>query len=233
MSEPTILLFISASFYILTILILVFFFRQVRSELMTAFNAFLYSMAIFHVFMGVGMYTNNNALIHIGILSALIGSAFTFKFPLSSFSNKWKQVGFYSALLIAFVISLWSLVFAPPIDTALKLAFLYMITFTGGSGFYTVWVGLKSRELGVKIKCLGGGGGLISCCFAADLLAIFQGVTILGEFLMSIAPVIVLAGLFLGRHFQRESELQENIPTSVQTVSLPQAVNTPPIKPEV
>lgn len=233
MSQPSVLLFISAFFYILVIVILAIFFKQVRSELMTAFNAFLYSMAIFHVFMAVGMYINNTALIHIGIFAALTGSAFTLKFPLSSFSWRLRQIGFYSALLLAWGIALWSILFSVPIDLSLKLALFYMIIFTGGAGFYTIWVGLRSRDLGVKIKCLGGGGGLVTCCFAADLLVVFQGVTIFGEFLMSVAPLIVLAGLILGRRFQRESELQENIPTSVQTIPLPQVANIPPQKAQV
>lgn len=199
------LLWLSASFYVLVILILFRPLKQIKNELILAFNAFLYGMAIFHIFLGAGIFLNNTVLIHFGIFAALTGSAFTLKFPLSSFNNLWQNIGFYTALAAAWVIVLWALLFSIPTDLILKITLAYMIIVTGGAGFYTIFVGIKSSDPAVKVKCIGGGLGMVTCCFFADLLVFFKGVTMFGEFLMSIAPLIVLAGLFFGRRLQKDN----------------------------
>lgn len=200
------LLWLSASFYISVIVILFKSLHQVKNELMLAFSAFLYGMAAFHIFLGVGLYLNNSALIHFGAFAALTGSAFTLKFPLSSLNTLRQYLGFYAALAIAWLIVLWSVLFSIPTDLLLKIVLAYMIIVTGGAGFYIIFVGIKSVDPVAKVKCLGGGLGMVTCCFVADLLVFFKGVTMFGEFLMSAAPLIMLAGLFLGHRIQKEEE---------------------------
>lgn len=214
------LLWLSASFYLVVILILLRSLHQVKNELMQAFNAFLYGMAAFHVFLGAGLYFNNSALIHFGAFAALTGSAFTLKFPLSSLSTLWQYLGFYLALAVAWGIILWALLFSVPIDLILKIVLAYMIIITGGAGFYIIFVGIRSSDPAAKIKCLGGGLGMVACCFVADLLVFFRGVTMFGEFLMSVAPLIMLAGLFFGHRLQKDKQPEfTNTDSSQATLS--------------
>lgn len=196
------LLWLSAAFYFVTILLLWRPFSQEKSDLMIALNAFLYGMAFFHIFLGAGFYLNNLFLIHLGGFAALTGSAYTLKFPLSAFPQPWRQLGFYLALAVAWSIIVWLLIFTHPLSTMLSVILIYMIIVTGIAGFYTAWIGIQAKESWVKIKCLGGGVGMLACCFIADLLVLLNGVTLLGEILMSVAPIILLAGLFLGHRLQ-------------------------------
>lgn len=206
LTHPSILLWVSASFYIVTILILWGAFSKVKNELMTAYHAFLYGMAFFHIFLGLGLYLNNPFFINLGVFAALTGSAFTTKFPLSSFSPNISKAGFYSTLFVAWLITIYMLLFPQQLDIMLKVVLGYMILVAGGSGLYTMYVGFKASESSVKVKCVGGGLGIVTCCLLADLMVLFQGVTVLGEILMSIAPVIMLSSLLIGRRLQTDSD---------------------------
>lgn len=199
------LLWLSAAFYIVTIVLLWKPFRRERNDLMVALNAFLYGMAFFHIFLGAGFYFNNLFLMHLGSFAALTGSAYTLKFPLSGLKQPFRQLGFYLALAIAWSLVVWLLISPHPLSAMISSVLVYMIIVTGLAGIYTIWIGLRAKERWVKVKCLGGGAGMITCCLFADLLVLANGVTILGEILMSVAPVILLAGLFVGRKLQPAS----------------------------
>lgn len=199
---PVFLLWLSAAFYIITIVLLWKHASQEKSDLMTALNAFLYGMASFHIFLGIGFYLNNLFLIYLGSFAALTGSAFTLKFPLSTFQNFWRPVGFYIALTIAWSLIIWLLISTPPVSATISVVLLYMIVVTGFAGLYTIWVGIRAKENWVRVKCLGGGGGMVTCCLFADLLVLLEGVTVLGEILMSVAPLILLVSLWWGRRLQ-------------------------------
>lgn len=196
------LLWVSAVFYTVTIIILWRPFNQDRSDLMLALNAFLYGMAFFHIFLGAGFLFHNDILIQLGAFIAFTGSAFTLKFPLSSLRSPIKEMGFYLVLAVAWSLVAWLLITDQPIAKIVSTVLLYMIIVTGFSGLYTIWIGFKAKDNGARVKCLGGGGGMVTCCLIADLLVLLNGVTLLGEILMSVAPVILLTSLFVGRKLQ-------------------------------
>lgn len=210
---PVFWLWFSAVVYVIAILLFLPALRREKSELMVAFFAFLAGMAIFHVFLGAGFYWNQLLLIHLGALAALTGAAYTIKFPLTALAESKRKPLFYLTLLIGWSIIAWMLIFPHQTQTMLWLVLGYMIIVSGGiAGGYILWKGFKAKESWGKVKCIGGGAGLITCCLAADLLVIFAGVSVLGEFLMALAPVILILAIYLGRYLQKVSESSQLSP---------------------
>ena len=201
------LMWSSAFFYaVATILLLVSFGRE-KTELMYSFLAFLLGMAFFHIFLGAGFYTGNMLLIHLGSFAALTGATFTLKFPLTVLSEPQRKPIFYSALAISWLIIVYLLVFPHDAQTMLWLVLGYMIIVSGGiAGTYIIWQGMNAKETWVKVKCIGGGGGLFICCFVADALVLMSGVTFLSEFFMMLAPVVLISSIYAGRYLQKVSE---------------------------
>ena len=205
--EAVFWLWFSASFYMVAIFFFLEPLRKERTELMLSFFAFLAGMAFFHILLGAGLYLNNMLLIHLGAFAALTGAAFTLKFPLTALSESKRKPVFYLALAIAWLIVVWLLIFPHEMKTMLWLVLGYMIVVSGGiAGFYIIWQGLKAKESWVKVKCLGGGGGLFTCCLIADVLVLLVGVSVLGEVFMALAPVILILAIYLGRYLQKVSE---------------------------
>lgn len=189
--------------------------RQEKSELMYAFFAFLVGMAWLHIFVGAGVYWKQMLLSHIGFFGGLTGAAYTLKFPLSVLSESKRKLLFYFALISAWLIIAWMLIFSHKGSTMIWVGYLYMI-FTAGtvSGFYIVWRGIKAKEIGAKIKGSGGGIGLITCCLLADVLVLYTllfGVKLLvvsGHFFMWLAPIILIAAVFYGRYFKKKRNIK-------------------------
>jgi len=200
-------LWLSAFFYLIAIIFFWNPFRQEKTELLSAFFAFLVGMAAFHILLGAGFYWNELLLIHLGSFAAVTGAAFTFKFPLTALSRSSRRPLFYLALILGWLIIVWMLIFPHQTQTMLLLVLGYMIVVSGGiAGIYIIWNGFRAKENWVEVKCVGGGAGLITCCLAADLLVLFAGVSVLGEVLMALAPVILVSFIYFGRYMQRISE---------------------------
>jgi uncharacterized membrane protein len=94
-------LWLSAFFYLLTMILFLKPLKKEKNELMLSFFAFLAGMAFFHVFLGAGFYLNNMLLIHLGAFAALTGATFTLKFPLIALAGPKRKPVFYLALAIA------------------------------------------------------------------------------------------------------------------------------------
>lgn len=75
-----------------------------------------------------------------------------------------------------------------------------------------VWQGIKAKENWAKVKGVGGGAGLITCCLVADVLVLWTLATgiklavVSGHFFMWLAPIILILAIYLGRYLQRVSE---------------------------
>ncbi|MEK7192683.1 MAG: hypothetical protein AAB682_00925 [Patescibacteria group bacterium] len=198
------LIFVSAFFYIFAV---VLFWRQYHrsgDELLSAFLAFLSGMAVFHLVLGIGSYYKNESLILLGLLAALTGSTFTLKFSLSYFSKQWRSWFFYSTLAVVWTIFLVAILSGVAIPKILTATLWYMIFSTGFLvSFYVVARGFMSRDRSTKIKCVGGGIWMAVCFLAADATVLFAGISILGEALMSLAPVIIILSVYYGRRVER------------------------------
>lgn len=197
------LLWLSAFFYIFVLVLTAKTFLRERNNLMTSFFAFLLGMAVFHILLGAGKQWNNLSLIHLGSLAAVTGAAFTLKLPLSFASGYLKKYGLYTALAIGWAIIIAMFFFAHSELVMISWVFGYMILVSGGiAGLYIFLVGLDAAERRTRILCMGGGLGLITCCFFADILVVLLGVTILGEILMSAAPLIILGSFILSDRYR-------------------------------
>lgn len=196
-------LWFSALFYLIAILFFLEPFRREKNELMSAFFAFLAGMATFHLLLGAGFYLDNILLVHLGSLSALTGAAFTLKFPLSALEQHLRKPLFYLAMISGWLIIVWMLIFPHDLKLMLWIVLGYMIVFSGGvAGLYIVWEGIKTKDIGVKIKSIGGGVGIITCCLAADSLVLINSLSMVSELWMSIAPLVLILSIHLGRSFQ-------------------------------
>lgn len=203
--EDVFLLWLSASSYLIVTLLTIWPFRQEKNDLTITFLAFLYGMLFFHIFLGLGLYLDNLIFIHLGSFAALTGSALTLKFPLSSVSLLNQKLFLYLALIVAWMTNIWML-FPHQNLPMLSVVVAYMVVVTGGSGLYTLLVGIDAKKVWIKVRCIVGGASLIICCTIADLIALIAGISIFGELLMSAAPVVLLAGLVISNHLQKKEE---------------------------
>jgi hypothetical protein len=206
-------LWFSALIYGIAIILILGPLRREKSELMYAFFAFLAGMAWLHLFIGAGTYWKQMLLSHIGFFGGLTGTVYTLKFPLLALSESKRKPLFYLALIVAWLIVVWMLIFPHKSPAMIWVGYLYMITTAGLiSGFYIVWQGIKAKESWVKVKTIGGGAGVITCCLAADVLVLYTLATgiklwiVSGHFFMWLAPVILILAIYLGRYLQRVSE---------------------------
>lgn len=207
-------LWMSAIFFTITFLVFWKGYRGQgeRDELTTAFTAFLLGMAIFHIILGAAELYKNEALILLAVLVAFIGSTYTLRFPLSTIKEPWRSWIFYSVFAGTLLYMIAAVIYSYPIDSVVKTVFWYMIIASGGvSGLYALKKGFEAKTQSVRIKCIGGGAGIITCCLVADLMVVFAGVTIIGEMLMSAAPVILLGSVIHGR---RQEEKEQGLITN-------------------
>ncbi len=205
-------LWMSAVFFTVTFLVFWRRYRGERDALTGAFTAFLLGMAIFHIILGAAELYQKEALILLAVLVAFIGSTYTLRFPLSEMKEPWRSWIFYTVLAGTLAYMAAAVIYSYPAGTVLTVVFWYMIIVSGGiSGLYALKKGFEAKTQSVRIKCIGGGAGIMTCCLAADLMVIFAGVTIIGEILMSVAPVILLGSVAYGRRCEKsEQELLAN-----------------------
>lgn len=204
------LIFVSAFFYVVAVALFWQQYQRSKDELMAAFLAFLAGMAAFHLALGVGSYYQNNSLVLLGLFAALTGSTFTLKFVLARFKEGVRGVLFYVMLGLVWVAFIAALFLVVPVSFVLTATLWYMIMTTGIIvGMYVVVRGFRSKERPVQIKCVGGGLGMITCCLVADITVLTSGVSVLGEALMSIAPIMIIASVYYGRQVEKRQTLEQ------------------------
>lgn len=207
---PVFWIWFSAIVYIIAIILFLPALRKEKSELMVAFFAFLAGMAWLHIFLGAGVYWKQMLLSHLGFLGGLIGVVYTLKFPLTAIAESARRPLFNLAILLALAIVGWMLIFPHQFSTMIWVSFLYMIITAGIlAGGYMIWKGWQMEDIGSKIKGVGGGAGLLTCCLVADVFVLYTLVVevtlgvVIGEFFMWLAPIILIVALYLGRAFQK------------------------------
>ena len=179
-----------------------------RGELMAAFLAFLISMATANIFMGLGMYTGNMIFMFLTMFAIFTGSAFLLKFPITVFPQQWRQPLFYIFLVIVLAVNVWMIVSPIPGDQMSEIAMIFMIIVNGIiTGFFMIWTGIRAASKSVKIKAIGGGLGVSSCCLVSHVLFSTQvdiGL-ISSVFFQFIAPFLILGSVYAGRRVQNQS----------------------------
>lgn len=176
-----------------------------KSELMSAFLSFLISMAGTSFFFGLGMYTNSSISWFLGLFFLFTGSIFMLKFPLSALSEPLRKPLFYLAMLASWVVIIWLMVSQFGRANMMPFSLWYMIIVNGFiTSFYMIWIGIQAKENWLKLKAIGGGAGVASCCMVSHSLMMtgIPTAMMMGVFFQMIAPAILLFSVFRGHRLQ-------------------------------
>ncbi len=193
------LMVVSGIFYLICALFIWKTVRKEKNELLNALFAFLMYQAIGMFFMGLNIHTMNATQGYIASLAVFIGSAYMLKFPFASFSSSVRKVVFY--LSIAIVIGLFAWFMTTPVRQMALMNFTlwYDIIVNGlVVGGSIIIFGLTAKERMSRIKSLGGGTGVVSCCVIANS-AMLGGAIIISSVFQFLAPVVILATLAMNR----------------------------------
>ncbi|MBI4128347.1 MAG: hypothetical protein HY459_04775 [Parcubacteria group bacterium] len=200
------LLWLAALAYAIGVIFFLDSYRKERGELMIAFLAFVTSMAFANFFMGAGEYWQIPLFMQLGTLAIFVGSAFMLKFPLTALPPSLRRPLFWVSLILFLLFAAWLIVAPLGQRLAPQLSMWFMVVINGILvGGYLVWAGLKATERWKRMKAVGGGIGVATCCVASHGAAVF-GAVFLSAFLQVIAPFVMIGAILGGRYLQRRSQ---------------------------
>jgi len=175
--------------------------RQENSELIKALFAFLVYQTIGMFFMGLQMYTMNPLYAKISSLAILVGSAYMLKFPFSVFSAWTRKILFMLTLVGSIALFAWFMQ-TPALQMALmKFSLWYDLAVNGVVVGGTIIV-FGVRNAMYRVKALGGGSGVVSCCVVANA-SMLGGAVLASSFFQFLAPLLILGALFIGKRASR------------------------------
>jgi hypothetical protein len=191
----------SGVFYLICAFLLWKPLRRERNELMGALFAFLVYQAISMFFMGLQMQTMDMKYGFIAALAIFIGSAYMLKFPFSSFSWATRRILFYLSLAAAIALFVWFMQTPARQMQLMHFVLWYDIVINGLIvGGSIILYGLKVTGI-MRIKTLGGGTGVMSCCVAANA-AMISGAMFTSSVFAFAAPVLILGSIAFSRKKQ-------------------------------
>lgn len=173
--------------------------KEDGNELVKAIFAFLIYQAISMFFMGLEMNTMNMdygmAYGKIAALSIFIGSAYMLKFPFSGFSATTRKIIFMLSLIASLGIFAW-FIQTPENEMGLTNFVIWYDLIVNGIfvGGAMILFGLRTPERVFKMKALGGGSGVVSCCVASNATMLL-GSVLVSSFFQFLAPLIILGSL--------------------------------------
>lgn len=195
----------AGTFYLLGAVLFWRAFREDKGDLMTALFGFLVSMMAALFLMGAGEYRKVMLFGYLGAFAVLIGSAFMLKFPLAALPEKFRSTGFRIVFLAVLLLFAWMVVFPSGQKLMPQFIMWYMIVVNGVVvGFFIFFAGLVAKERWFKVKAIGGGAGIASCCVASHV-ASMAGVVLLSAIFQFMAPLIIVISIFAGRYYQRKT----------------------------
>ncbi len=194
-----ILMLASGVFYLICAAVVWKPFREEKNELIGALFAFLVYQSISMIFMGIEMYTHNHVYLYISSLAVFIGSAYLLKFPYSFFGRATRRILFYLTVLIAVSLFIWFIQTKEREMLLMDFTIWYDLIINGlvAGGFILAYA-LKIPDRLLKIKALGGGSGIISCCIVANIGMLTTAILLSAVF-QFLAPVLILASLVMTR----------------------------------
>ncbi len=209
-----VLMWASGIFYLICAAIIWKPFREEKNELLGALFAFLVYQAISMFFMGLGLHTMNMIYENIAALAILIGSAYMLKFPFSSFSSGTRKLIFGTSIIVVLGLFVW-FVISPVREMSLVNFSIWYDVYVNGVvvGLFMIIVGLRSHISWLKIKALGGGSGVVSCCIVSNV-AMVSGALAVASVFQFVAPIIIVTAIYAGRRKQ-----QQAVPTTTAPVN--------------
>ncbi len=193
------LMLVSGIFYLVCAFYVWKSLRREKNDLLSALFAFLVYQAISMFFMGVEMQTMNMAYGRVAALSILIGSAYMLKFPFSRFSSWTRRIVFMFSMIMALSIFAW-FIQTPEKEMALMHFVLWYDIIVNGIvvGGTMILFGLRTTERVFKMKALGGGSGVVSCCVVANA-TMLSGAMLTSSAFQFLAPILILGSLLFVR----------------------------------
>lgn len=196
------LLLASGVFYILSALFILNPLREEKSELVWALFAFLIYQALNMFFMGLEFQTKNIVYSNIAALSVFIGSVYMLKFPFSSFSQGIRKNLFLGSLVIVFSLFIWFMQTKEKQEALMHFTIWYDIFINGiVVGGFMIILAFRTTERWLKMKAIGGGGGVLSCCVVSNV-AMLSGTVIVSAIFSFLAPIFILGTLMFARKKQ-------------------------------
>ena len=204
LSMEVFLMMLSGVFYLMCAYFLWKPFRQEKNELMGALFAFLVYQAVSMFFMGIEMHTMNLMYGNIATLAVFIGSVYMLKFPLSYLSERVRRIWFRVFLIAVLSLFVW-FIQTPERQMAMMHFTLWYDIIVNGIvvGGFILFIGLRAVGRFLKIKAIGGGTGVISCCVVANA-AMLGGAFLTSAVFQFLAPVVILWSLAFARRKQKE-----------------------------
>ncbi len=186
------LMIVSGIFYLICALALIKPYREEKNELLGALLAFLVYQTISMIFMGMEMHTMKMIYSNIAGLAIFIGSAYMLKFPISSLPEKARKITFLAVLVITLAIFAWFMTTPERQMDLMTFVLWYDIVINGIIvGGSIILFGIKASERKTKLKALGGGTGVLSCCVASNA-AMLGGALFASAFFQFLAPLLIL-----------------------------------------
>lgn len=179
--------------------------REEKNELIGALFAFLLYQAVSMFFMGIEMQTLNMLYSDIASLAVLVGSAYMLKFPFSRFSAKTRRVLFLLSLIVVLGIFAWFIRTPEREMQLMNFTLWYDLVINGlVVGGSIIALGFMTTERWLRLKAIGGGSGVVTCCVVANG-AMLGGAVITSSFFGFLAPILILSTLGIARKRQKEN----------------------------
>ena len=196
------LMYGAAFFYLIGIIATWKSYRSEPNELMGAFMAFLFSMGLALFLMGSAEYLAQPMLGAAGTLAILIGSVIMLRFPLSLIQQPLQSFLFYLSMVVAIVFFVIMMATKTGQEYMMPMIMWFMIAVNGiVVSFFVIYAGLKAKERWFKVKAVGGGAGIATCCLASHV-AMMIGAPLLSATFQFAAPIIIAASIQLGKSLQ-------------------------------
>lgn len=188
----------SGVFYLIAAMFLWKAVRAEKNELLNALFAFLVYQAISMFFMGIEMFTMNMTYGFVASLAVFLGSAYMLKFPFSTFSWATRRILFYLSIAVALAIFFWFMQTPERQMELMHFTLWYDIIVNGLIVGGTI-LAFGFRSTGItRVKSLGGGSGVVSCCVAANS-AMIGGYMLTSSAFAFAAPVLILSVIAFSR----------------------------------
>lgn len=193
------LMIVSGIFYFLCALALVKPYLEEKNELIGALLAFFSYQTISMIFMGIEMHTMDMLYSNIAALAIFIGSAYMLKFPISSLPEKTRKYTFMGVMAASIALFIWFMGTTDKQEQLMSFVLWYDLIINGLIvGGSIIWFGLKAIERSTKLKALGGGTGVVSCCVAANA-AMLGGSLLASAIFQFLAPLFILGAISKAR----------------------------------
>lgn len=183
-------------------------FKEDKSELMKAFLAFIVSIMVANIFIGIGFFNKSIIFAFLGTFAIFTGSAFMLKFPISAFPDHYRKSLFYLSIIAFYAIIAWLMISASGRAVMPRFSIWFMVIVNGFiTGLYMIYVGLQSQERWLRVKATGGGLGVAACCLASHIMFSTELVSLLvmGAMFGIASPFIMLYSVIAGRRLQNQA----------------------------